>query len=196
MTISPFKGKFKVTSPRGDRFIFGKSEYHGGIDMVGIDDTTVYAVADGTVYNYYEKNGFGNYVRQHTADGTRYFYGHLSKQLVKNGTFVYRGDPIGVMGATGKVKGAHLHLEARMGTQKQSLDIAALTGLQNTVGTYVGVIPNRFSYDDTVNKLVKLGITDENNMSAWELMLSGKAPLVPEYVRTMFERLIDKIQKG
>ena len=49
MTISPFKGKYKVTSPRGNRFIFGKNEYHGGIDIVGIDDTTVYAVADGTI---------------------------------------------------------------------------------------------------------------------------------------------------
>ena len=58
--VSCFKGKFKVTSPRGNRVLNGKSEYHGGLDLVAIDDKTVYAIADGKVDAVpYEANGFG-----------------------------------------------------------------------------------------------------------------------------------------
>ena len=41
------------------------------------------------------------------------------------------------MGSTGSSTGAHTHLELRTaGTDKQSLDISAFTGIPNAVGTY------------------------------------------------------------
>ena len=47
--ISCFKGRFRLTSPRGDRVLNGVKGYHHGIDLVGLDDTTVYSIVDGKV---------------------------------------------------------------------------------------------------------------------------------------------------
>ncbi len=193
--LSPFKGRFAVTSPRGERMIFGKKEFHKGIDLVGIDDHTVYSVAKGTVYTLYEKNGFGKYIRQVLADGRRIYYAHLEEYYVKSGDIVDVGTPLGKMGATGKVTGAHLHLELRPeGYSSESLDICQYTRLQNEVGNYISK-DMQISCDSTVCALMECGIVTEENKFNWELMLSGKAPLRCEYVRTIFDRCCEKIKK-
>ena len=137
--ISCFKGRFRVTSPRGYRTLNGKREYHKGIDMVGLDDTTVYSISDGTVRTAYQGNGAGYYVVVTMADGRRVFYMHLKAGSfkVKNGDKVVKGQALGIMGATGAVTGAHTHLELRpKGTTGDSLDIIEFTALTNKVGTY------------------------------------------------------------
>lgn len=135
--ISCFKGKFRVNSPRGYRTLNGKREYHKGIDLVGVDDTTVYSVSDGVVRTAFQGNGAGNYVVVTMADGRRVFYMHLASFLVKNGDKVTVGQPLGIMGSTGNSTGAHTHLELRpKGTTGDSLDIIEFTGLSNKVGTY------------------------------------------------------------
>ena len=40
--IAPYKGNFRVSQA----YTYGK---HNGIDMVGVDDTTLYAMCDGTI---------------------------------------------------------------------------------------------------------------------------------------------------
>lgn len=155
--ISCFKGKFKVTSPRGNRTLKGKKEYHGGIDLVALGtDKTVYAIADGTVdATPYEANGFGYYVRQILADGQRIYYGHLKAGSisVKAGQKIKKGDKLGIMGATGNVTGAHTHLELRpKGTTKTSLDISEFTGIPNKTGTYEADKPTT---QDIANKIQK-----------------------------------------
>jgi murein DD-endopeptidase MepM/ murein hydrolase activator NlpD len=42
-------------------------------------------------------------------------YAHLSEILVTEGEIVEQGQPIGKVGATGLVTGAHLHWELRLG---------------------------------------------------------------------------------
>lgn len=137
--IACFKGRFKVTSPRGNRNL-GGVEYHQGMDLVGLDDKTVYAIADGVVDAVpYEKNGFGYYVRQLLPDGRRIYYGHMAKGsiVVKAGQQIKAGDKLGTMGSTGRSTGAHTHIELRVkGTSKTSLDISEFTGIPNKVGTY------------------------------------------------------------
>lgn len=201
--ISPFKGNFRVTSPRGYRTIGNISEYHGGIDMVGLDDATVLAVAEGTVYTLYEKDGFGYYVRQQLSDGRRIYYGHMKSFLITGGSSVTPGTPLGIMGATGKVTGPHLHLELRpAGYSSDSLDISGYTGIPNTEGIYKSqdenggtAVKNLYSYDDTVEALIKCGIITLENMLNWELMLSGRAELKTEFVRTIFDRCCAKITR-
>ena len=198
--ISPFKCDFTITSPRGERTLFGQKEYHGGIDMVAHGDKTVYAVADGQALSLYEKNGFGRYIRQTLDDGTRIYYAHLDSVFIGGNTKVKKGTPLGIMGATGRVTGAHLHLEMRPeGTGKQSLDISEFTGIPNAAGKYT-YTPEKRSSDSTVNELFECGIVSDENVLSWELMLSGKAPLKCEYVRTLFDRCCAKIkslkQKG
>ena len=50
------------------------------------------------------------------------------------------------------------------------------------------------SYDSTVDALIKKGITDRANMVHWEKCLAGSLPLVPSEVRTLFERMLAKIE--
>lgn len=139
--ISCFKGKFKVTSPRGARELNGTYEYHGGLDLVALgDDKSVYAIAEGVIDAVpYESLGFGRYVRQLLPDGRRIYYAHLKydSATVKAGQTVKVGDKLGEMGSTGKSTGAHTHLELRVkGTSKESLDISEFTGIPNERGTY------------------------------------------------------------
>ncbi len=193
--ISPFKGKFRLTSPRGTRFLEGQYEYHPGIDLVGTEDTNIYACADGIVYTLFEKDGFGNYIRQQLDDGKRLYYAHMKKFCVNNGTRVKKGDLIGVMGASGRAFGAHLHLELRpAGIGRDSLDISVFTGIPNKHGEYIAE-KNAFSYDDTVDELVSLGIVSFENMQNWEKMLDGRSALRAEYVRTIFDRLCARIRQ-
>ena len=194
--ISCFKGRFKVTSIRGYRTIGGSKEYHGGLDLVALDDKNVYAIADGTVDAApYEPNGFGYYVRQRLPDGRRIYYGHMAKGsiTVSKGQKIRKGDRLGTMGSTGLSTGAHTHIELRpKGTSKQSLDISEFTGIPNKIGTYSA--GNIYSYDDTVETMLNDGVITKQNMVNWELMLAGKAQIKPEFVRKIVERYHGKIK--
>ncbi len=138
---SCFKGRFKVTSPRGYRTLGARKEYHGGMDLVAVGaDKSVYAIADGKVdATPFEANGFGYYVRQLLPDGRRIYYGHMLKGsiCVKAGQSIKKGDRLGVMGNTGSSTGAHTHIELRVkGTSKESLDISEFCSIPNKIGIY------------------------------------------------------------
>lgn len=137
--ISCFKGEFRVTSPRGNRVLSGKNEFHKGVDMVGTGDTTVYSICDGVVRTAFEAGGAGYYIVVTMGDGRRVYYMHLKEGSYKvgNGQRVTRGQALAVMGSTGNSTGAHTHLELRpKGTSMESLDICEFTGIPNEVGTY------------------------------------------------------------
>ena len=77
----------------------------------------VLASATGTVVRV-EDAGSRSYGRWITVDhGSGYatLYAHLKAQWVVPGQFVDRGTPIGRVGATGNVSGAHLHYEQKLG---------------------------------------------------------------------------------
>ncbi len=183
--ISCFKGKFKVTSPRGYRTLGGVKQYHGGLDLVGIEDINVYAIADGKVdATPFEANGFGYYIRQTLPDGRRIYYGHLKAQsiCVKAGQSVKVGDRLGVMGSTGNSTGAHTHIELRpKGTSFESLDIAEFTGIPNKVGTYTSKkleaidcalsIQKKCGFEDkTMAYLSKYKFADDLFLKLWKAM--------------------------
>lgn len=144
MMLSPFNGKFRVTQP----FKQGK---HNGMDLVGDDDKTVYAICDGYIGTstiITDKSNktweWGNYVKlvsdndDETDDGLLIYYCHLSKRLVSKGQKVKKGDPIGVMGNTGYSFGAHLHFEIRDRDNKVKsvINTPAVTEIPNKKGTY------------------------------------------------------------
>ena len=56
-------------------------------------------------------DGYGNYVKLGHAGGYATLYGHCSKLLVRAGQTVTLGQPIALVGATGKATGPHLHFE-------------------------------------------------------------------------------------
>ena len=183
--ISCFKGKFKLTSPRGYRTLGSVKEYHGGLDLVALEDKNVYAIADGVVdATPYEKNGFGYYVRQKLSDGRRIYYAHMQKDsiCVKATQQIKKGDRLGIMGSTGKSTGAHTHLEIRVpGTSKQSLDINEFTGIPNKTGTYEieDLTPEEAAKniqikcsleDSTMNYLKNYKYSDSLMLKLWQAM--------------------------
>jgi murein DD-endopeptidase MepM/ murein hydrolase activator NlpD len=60
-------------------------------------------------------SGYGKWVEITHAEGFTSLYAHLKAQWVVPGQFVDQGTPIGRVGATGGVTGAHLHYEQRFG---------------------------------------------------------------------------------
>lgn len=52
---------------------------------------------------------------------------------------------------------------------------------------------NKYSYDNTVEHLIRLGITTTENMAYWEKVLDGREPLNKDNVRAIFDRLIAKV---
>lgn len=52
---------------------------------------------------------------------------------------------------------------------------------------------NKYSYDNTVEHMVRLGITKQENMEYWEKSLDGREPLNKENVRAIFDRFISKV---
>lgn len=96
------------------------SAAHYGMDIVGDTDKTVRSVCAGIVRSSNiitnKKDPtweWGNYVRVDDASGRRFYYCHLAKRLVFVPKRVSEGDALGIMGNTGKSRGAHLHLQIR-----------------------------------------------------------------------------------
>ena len=82
---------------------------HYGVDMAAPTGTPVHAPADGSVSicdDYYLDGGFT--LIDH-GQGVSTSYLHQSKRLVKAGEVVKRGQAIGLIGATGRATGPHLH---------------------------------------------------------------------------------------
>lgn len=105
-----------MTSPFGWRILNGKDDYHNGVDLVGVGDTTVIAPLDGKVILSMYGKECGHQIQVYTKSGKTLFFCHLKSRSVKVGDNVKQGDELGIMGATGtKCFGAHLHFGAYWG---------------------------------------------------------------------------------
>lgn len=101
---------------------------HRGLDLRGAQGTPIKAVADGEVVLVDNLYFSGNTVYLNHGDGVFSAYLHMSEPKVAPGQKVSRGDVIGLVGATGRVTGPHLHLSLIV--QGQSVDPQPL--LENT----------------------------------------------------------------
>lgn len=149
----------------------GGSTWHGGIDLVGADDTTIrmpyYTAADGTrkairgtvVTARMVDRSTGNltwewgwYVcvkldANQTPDAVNYLYFcHCERLLVKVGQKVKSGDALAIMGNSGNAAMnnppyKHCHLEARATSTGRGLDPTAYAGVPNAAGTYSNTDP-------------------------------------------------------
>ncbi len=89
--------------------------YHTGLDLYGNPKTPVYAVAPGRVVFAGPLAVRGNATYIDHGWGVYTGYLHQSEIFVKPGDLVNTGDTIGMVGATGRVTGAHLHWEVWVG---------------------------------------------------------------------------------
>jgi murein DD-endopeptidase MepM/ murein hydrolase activator NlpD len=95
---------------RNDPFT-GKKTFHYGVDVAGKQDSNVVAVASGIVIWAGEKSGFGELVEVRHSGGYVTRYGHNHQILVKPGDLVIQGQPIALMGSSGRSTGPHVHFE-------------------------------------------------------------------------------------
>jgi len=93
--------------------IVQKKAFHAGIDFRGRTGDKIYATADGIVKLVGVSKGRGRYVTISHKNGYETHFAHLSKQLVKKGDTIKRGQIIGLMGNSGRSTGSHLHYEIR-----------------------------------------------------------------------------------
>ncbi len=98
----------------------GKMEFHTGMDIANAKGTPVVASARGTVIFAQQKWLIGNLIVIDHSNGIITKYGHLDKFLVKKGDVVNRGDPIGLMGNTGKSTGPHVHYEVVVNEESEN----------------------------------------------------------------------------
>jgi murein DD-endopeptidase MepM/ murein hydrolase activator NlpD len=86
-------------------------EFHTGIDIGGNWGSPIRSTADGVVAMSGWGEGYGKLVIVNHGFGYSSLYGHMSKILVSKGDRVYRGQVIGLIGATGRTTGPHCHYE-------------------------------------------------------------------------------------
>ena len=89
----------------------GRRVFHEGIDFAGRFGSEVRAVAAGVVVDTGYEQGYGNYVEVKHANGYATRYAHNKKNLVKVGDTVQKGQPVALMGSTGRSTGPHVHFE-------------------------------------------------------------------------------------
>ncbi len=103
-----------ISSPYGPRVIYGKEEFHLGIDLPDKKGSPIYASDGGTVVWAGQTPSYGNSIRIMHNDGYETLYAHLNTMLVSPGDKVYQGQQIATMGNTGVAYGSHLHFEVRI----------------------------------------------------------------------------------
>lgn len=180
----------------------GGSTWHGGLDLVCLDDTTIrmpyYTAKDGTRRaikgtvvtarivtdhtNLTWEWGYYVCVRlddAQTPDEVNYLYFcHCSRLLVKAGDRVSSGDALAIQGQTGNAAGGydHCHFEVRATATGIGLDPTAYSGTDNAVGIY-GALP--------VTKPDKPSqdLTAVPNSQFTSIQLVSLAPLTDEQMR-------------
>ncbi|MBQ3642050.1 peptidoglycan DD-metalloendopeptidase family protein [bacterium] len=116
----------RITSPFGWRVhpIFKKKIFHSGIDYGVPYGTPIKASNAGKVIYSGWYGGYGKVViLDHgscTGQPTTTLYAHMSRQSVKVGDTVTRGQIIGYVGSTGYSTGPHVHFEVRINGKPQN----------------------------------------------------------------------------
>jgi len=101
----------------------GFFDYHPGIDIAnGVGTPEVAADAGQVIFAGW--GTYGIYVEIDHGNGFHTIYGHLSAVMVGTGQVVAKGQLIGLMGATGRASGPHLHFEIRyQGIPQNPIDL-------------------------------------------------------------------------
>ena len=104
----PVRGS--ISSPFGMR----KGRLHAGIDIRSPKGTPIVAAASGQVLTSRRKGAYGNVVIVGHDYDHQTLYAHMIRFLVREGTFVKKGQVLGMVGRTGRATGFHLHFETRV----------------------------------------------------------------------------------
>ena len=110
--IWPVRGT--ITSNFGGRYLYGRYDFHLGLDIAVPYGTGIKAADGGTVIKAGWSGSYGNLVAIRHDNGIVTYYGHNSSILVSVGQKVYQGQIIAKAGSTGNSTGPHCHFEVRV----------------------------------------------------------------------------------
>ena len=88
--------------------------FHTGIDLAASAGTEVRSATAGTARLAFDGAGAGLYITVVVDARTRILYCHLSASLIHQGEAVTPGEVVGLVGATGRATGPHLHFEIQV----------------------------------------------------------------------------------
>ncbi|MCL6415904.1 M23 family metallopeptidase [Aestuariirhabdus sp. Z084] len=91
--------------------INGRLAWHRGVDFAGKAGSDVITVASGVVTWSGKRSGYGLLVEVNHGSGYVTRYGHNQESLVKVGDLIKKGQPIALMGSSGRSTGPHVHFE-------------------------------------------------------------------------------------
>lgn len=120
----PVPTRSYISSYFGWRTLYGKPNYHKGIDIPGAAGTNIVAADAGKVLKVEKLTyGYGWHVLVDHGNGVATLYAHCSRLDVKEGQYVQKGQVIAGIGTTGNSTGNHVHFEVRIsGEQKNPLN--------------------------------------------------------------------------
>ena len=157
-----YKGRFKVSSPYGERNLNGIVAFHKGVDFVGLDSKEIVSPVNGVVKSSViitDKSNltweWGNYIRVDTEDGHKLFFCHLYQRLVCVGQKVNKGDIIGIEGNTGYSFGSHCHFEVRT---KDNVSIDPINYLEKLMENDI------LTVEQAIKIVQESAILDDNTM--------------------------------
>jgi murein DD-endopeptidase MepM/ murein hydrolase activator NlpD len=106
-----------VEAPVGSGFGFrldpftGRTALHTGLDFSAEPGTPILAAAGGVVTSTDYHPQYGNLLEIDHGNGLTTRYAHTQRILVKVGDLIKRGQPVALVGTTGRSTGPHLHFE-------------------------------------------------------------------------------------
>ncbi len=100
----------KLLSPYGMR----RGRPHTGVDIKTKANDTIRAIFPGIVRLAKPYGAYGNVIAIRHQNGLESVYSHNSKNLVKPNQKVKAGEPIALVGRTGRATTEHLHFEMRV----------------------------------------------------------------------------------
>lgn len=104
--------RLRISSSYGLRIhpITQKVHRHSGIDIPPSGNDTIYATANGILDTVAYNDLIGLHIKIRHKYGFTTIYGHLKRTFIRSPhQKIHIGDPIGIMGTSGRSTGKHLH---------------------------------------------------------------------------------------